>query len=158
MNEPIRSYTSHNLQVIHWSQTLVEASSLMQTHRIRHLPVVDDQHRIVGIISDRDLRNREDKMEVVRDRMHFEVAGIDEAAHVSAAAEQMVAQKISSLLVLRADRVVGILTSDDLLRVLTEEHKNFVQKIAENLTAKVESQIYRSPIGAILNQISNAGL
>ncbi|MCP4744581.1 MAG: CBS domain-containing protein [Desulfobacteraceae bacterium] len=37
--------------------TLLEARSLMDTHDIRHLPVIDDQNNLEGIITDRDLRS-----------------------------------------------------------------------------------------------------
>jgi CBS-domain-containing membrane protein len=32
------------------------AESLMRTHRLRHLPVLDRDRRLVGILTDRDLR------------------------------------------------------------------------------------------------------
>lgn len=36
---------------------MLEARSLMDTNRIRHLPVVDADDRLVGIVSDRDIRS-----------------------------------------------------------------------------------------------------
>ena len=36
--------------------TLAEARSLMQENKFRHLPVVDDDSKLVGIITDRDMR------------------------------------------------------------------------------------------------------
>ena len=37
--------------------TLLEAKDMMREKDIRHLPVVDDDNRLVGIITDRDLRS-----------------------------------------------------------------------------------------------------
>lgn len=37
--------------------TLLEARALLKTHRIRHLPVLGDDGRLVGIITDRDIRS-----------------------------------------------------------------------------------------------------
>ncbi len=37
--------------------TLLEARALLKTHRIRHLPVLDGDGRLVGIITDRDIRS-----------------------------------------------------------------------------------------------------
>ncbi len=37
--------------------TLLEARELLKTHRIRHLPVLADDDRLVGIITDRDIRS-----------------------------------------------------------------------------------------------------
>lgn len=36
---------------------LLEAQSLMQRLKVRHLPVVDDHNRLVGMITDRDIRS-----------------------------------------------------------------------------------------------------
>ncbi len=37
--------------------TLLEARDLLKTHKIRHLPVLGDDGRLVGIITDRDIRS-----------------------------------------------------------------------------------------------------
>jgi CBS-domain-containing membrane protein len=36
---------------IHPSQTIYEAMELMTNHRIRHLPVVDQEEKVIGVIS-----------------------------------------------------------------------------------------------------------
>jgi len=41
---------------IRWDQTVEAAWTLMRTRKIRHLPVLDDGGRLVGIVTDRDLR------------------------------------------------------------------------------------------------------
>ena len=38
-------------------QTVAEAIDKLLQHNIRHLPVVDDQGMLLGILSDRDLRS-----------------------------------------------------------------------------------------------------
>ncbi|MDJ0811952.1 MAG: CBS domain-containing protein [Desulfobacterales bacterium] len=37
--------------------TLLEARELLKTHKIRHLPVIGDDKRLLGIITDRDIRS-----------------------------------------------------------------------------------------------------
>lgn len=37
--------------------TVLDAKNLMQRQGIRHLPVVDDENRLVGIVTDRDIRS-----------------------------------------------------------------------------------------------------
>jgi acetoin utilization protein AcuB len=37
--------------------SLLEAQKLMKQHQIRHLPVVDAAHKLVGIVTDRDVRS-----------------------------------------------------------------------------------------------------
>jgi acetoin utilization protein AcuB len=34
-----------------------EAQELMATHQIRHLPVIDAKHRLIGVVTDRDIRS-----------------------------------------------------------------------------------------------------
>ncbi|MBW1990461.1 MAG: CBS domain-containing protein [Deltaproteobacteria bacterium] len=48
---------SENVITISPRSTLAEAESLMAKHRIRHLPVVGEDGRLTGIITDRDLRS-----------------------------------------------------------------------------------------------------
>jgi acetoin utilization protein AcuB len=36
---------------------IFEAQDLMEKHKIRHLPVVDDENRLIGIVTDRDIRS-----------------------------------------------------------------------------------------------------
>ncbi len=38
-------------------ELLSDAAALMTEHRVRHLPVVDDRHRVIGVLSDRDVRS-----------------------------------------------------------------------------------------------------
>ena len=37
--------------------SLVTARMRMDTYKIRHLPVIDNKEKLIGIITDRDLRN-----------------------------------------------------------------------------------------------------
>jgi len=37
--------------------SLLEAKSLMNKHRVRHLPVTDEENTLVGIVTDRDVRS-----------------------------------------------------------------------------------------------------
>ena len=41
---------------IGWEQPVHDAFQMMQTRRLRHLPVLDADHQVIGIISDRDVQ------------------------------------------------------------------------------------------------------
>lgn len=45
-----------NPQIAHPDDSLLDAADRMVQHGIRHLPVVDGERRVVGILSDRDVR------------------------------------------------------------------------------------------------------
>lgn len=113
--------------------SLTEAYRLMQTRKIRHLPVVDDKGAIVGILSDRDLQRamspkKKDIHEltfefdpefIVRDFMSWPVKTVAHDMSVRDVAQRMLKEKLSALLVVDADQKhKGIVTTDDMLRLL----------------------------------------
>lgn len=112
-----------------------DAFKLMQRNSIRHLLVVENDE-LVGVVTDRDLRRPDfedgDVLNVtelyrvgeklkVRDVMTEEVITATPDDHTADAARIMVENKFNCLPVLDEDRVVGILTSSDLLAALVHE-------------------------------------
>jgi len=110
------------------------AVNLMREGGFRRLPVVD-RGRLVGIITDRDLRRAANSPFVVREQWydnfildHIEVGScmtpnpltIAPAATVAEAARLMRDNKIGGLPVLADGQLVGILTETDLLNFLIE--------------------------------------
>ncbi len=97
---------------------LKEAVARSHALRVRHLPVVDDR-RLVGIVSDRDLRaalGAGQQGEVpVADFMSTNVVTVDPLERISRAAELMLNHKISALPVVVNGRLTGILTLTDML-------------------------------------------
>lgn len=53
----ISGMMAKNLVTIHQDARISEARALMQDNHIRHLPVVDDAGGLVGILTDRDMRD-----------------------------------------------------------------------------------------------------
>lgn len=118
-------------------ERLTTAWTTMRRHRIRHLPVVDEAGRLVGLVTHRDLLSassssivadsEEDRVRLlgwarVADVMetHLSVARPDEdAAH---AGDRLVRHKIGCLPVVEGDgRLVGVVTEEDFLRWATAE-------------------------------------
>lgn len=111
---------------------LVEgAATMMRTRKLRHLPVTDRGGRLVGIVTDRDLRQvifdraiqarlgrAADALKTlaVRDIMTWGVVTVRPETAVREAAWLMREQRIGSLPVVRSGRLVGILTERDVLR------------------------------------------
>ena len=120
------------------------AMDVMRRKRIRHLPVVDDAGRLLGIITDRDLRQAtfapalaehlslgaqrrlrgigqalEDLR--VKHAMTWVVVTIDQEAPIARAAVVMFERRIGSLPVVEDGKLVGILTERDLLLALARE-------------------------------------
>ncbi len=116
-----------NLITIGWNRSLEEASRLMDNNRIRHLPVVDESGMVVGILSNRDVSraldpSRPDALDelTVADRMTWPALTVHEEMPIYQVAEGMVDEKVSAFLVTRDKLVVGIVTSEDLMRLLAK--------------------------------------
>lgn len=102
--------------------TVGRAEEQMQVADIRHLPVVDDHHHVVGIISNRDLARAlaapKGKQVKVAEIMTRDVLTVRSETPAYRAAEIMIDRKIGSLPVVGDDGVmIGIVTETDFLSV-----------------------------------------
>ena len=112
--------------------TLGEAWIVMRERRIRHLPVVDGAHRLLGLVTHRDLlaaaqssltfAREEERVRIlgrstVEDIMETHLSTTTPAERAAAAGQRMVRHKIGCLPVLGDDgTVIGIVTEEDFLR------------------------------------------
>src|SRR5262245_54921883 len=109
------------------------AAELMRSRQVRHLPVTDDHGRLIGIVTDRDLRHAaflpllarhlawEERWLLaprVRDIMTWEVATIDPDADLVRAGLLMFQRRIGSLPVTDHGTLVGIVTERDVFEAL----------------------------------------
>jgi acetoin utilization protein AcuB len=110
---------------------LAVALATMRQHEIRHLPVVDPDGRLVGILTDRDLRQASfarfraltevSRDLAVQDVMTCAVVTTSPQATIARAAAVMFERRIGSLPVAENGQLVGILTERDLLTLLMRE-------------------------------------
>jgi acetoin utilization protein AcuB len=124
-----------NPKVIESAATIADASEMMRKYKIRRLPVVD-QGRLVGIVTDRDLRSVTPspattlsifelnyllaKMQV-KDIMHKDVVTINFGATIEEAALTMSNHHIAGLVVVDAvGTVVGIITETNIFNSFVE--------------------------------------
>ena len=110
----IRDRMSRKIISVSPRETVERAAALLRRHGVRHLPVVRAA-RLVGIVSDRDLRGRGLSHQAVADVMAARPVSIAPDASVDEAARVMRAHRISSLPVVEGSRLVGILTTTDVL-------------------------------------------
>jgi acetoin utilization protein AcuB len=99
--------------------TVDEALVTMDERQLRHLPVLDAQETMIGILSEKDLL-KAGKSQSVDDIMTKDVITVTEYTAIEEAARIMADHKISSLPVMRGDRLVGIITETDLFRIFVE--------------------------------------
>lgn len=125
---------------------------LIHYEKIRHLPVVE-KGKLVGIVSDRDLykalgpKSNSNAVETNKDNSQLHVVS-QKVAHImhrgvhtvtpdtfaSEAAAMMAEHRIGALPVVEKDKLVGILSATDILRVfakLERAHEKLEQQIKE---------------------------
>ncbi|GAW67342.1 signal transduction protein with CBS domains [Geoanaerobacter pelophilus] len=114
---------------------MTEALRLMGDKKIRRLPVVERNGKLVGIVSDRDLFQASPSPATslaiweihdllakltVDKTMTTEVITVTEETPLEEAARIMVDRRIGGLPVMKGDALVGIITESDLFQALLE--------------------------------------
>ena len=122
----VESYMSNAPITIRDETVYWEAFDTMREKDLHHIPVVNEDNSVVGILTRRDLQIaaqhfKEAPVEV-SEVMHSPVVTISPGELLSEAAKQMIDNRIGGLPVLDSnDQMVGILTETDLLRALIDQ-------------------------------------
>ncbi|WP_394844160.1 CBS domain-containing protein [Pendulispora brunnea] len=125
---------TQNPRTVHPTDAIGDAVDALQSLNIRHLPVVDDEGSLVGILSDRDLgpvmraltadAEVEDSVvplsnRCVADFMTSAVISVDLDAEIEEAVDRMLYERVGAVPVVDGDsKVVGIVSYVDVLRAL----------------------------------------
>ncbi len=118
----VNEVMTQSVSSLRLSDTFGDAVSLMASQNVRHSIVVDDQERIKGVISDRDVlralaRTHDWKTKPVSEIMTHEPFVVTPNSSVAHALAQLLEKRINCLPVVEEDgKVCGILTSTDLLK------------------------------------------
>jgi acetoin utilization protein AcuB len=132
----VRDWMSREPLVVFPQTSVEEAIKTMRQNRVRHLPVVKDDDRLVGIVTQTDLIQASPSPATslsvweinfllarmqVRDAMTRKVIVVQEECPLEEAALVMAEHKIGCLPVVRGKRLVGIITETDLFNIFTEQ-------------------------------------
>ena len=114
------------------NEKLVAAEDLMRLGRIRHLPVVDEEGALAGIVSQRDLfhsglmkalgygshaQQHALATVAIKEAMTTDVVTTTPDTPVHEAARTMFERKIGCLVVLEGGRIAGILAESDFVKL-----------------------------------------
>lgn len=131
----VKEFMTRSPVTIQADALAVGAAGMMRSRKLRHLPVVDHGGRLVGIVTDRDLRQvifdpgvqarlgqAADALGTlpVREVMTWGVVTVRPETSIRDAAWLMREQRIGALPVVQNGRLVGILTERDVLRAFED--------------------------------------
>ncbi len=128
---------TENVRFIRPEETISDAVELLQTLEVRHLPVVNEDDELVGMLSDRDLRSlfvpfdedgetagsvlTQGRMTVAK-IMSSNVSAVDAEDTVADVVDRLLEDKVGALPVVDHDnKLVGIISYVDVLRNWQEE-------------------------------------
>lgn len=135
--EPIRNIMTPNPIVLHLNDGLSQAETLFKEHKMRHLPVVKAD-QIVGIISMTDLArisfvDSYDPTNFNVDTSVYQLFTLEQIMvrnpycispelTIKEAAEHFLAAEYHALPVVEDEKLIGILTTTDLLKYLLDQY------------------------------------
>ena len=127
---------------------LKEVASLLVERRINAVPVVDAGDRLIGIVSEADLLSLETGQvaaaggapphsagEVMRQSVYTLTGDTD----ATAAARLMLRHRLKSIPVVDGDRVVGMVTRRDLLRLIARSDDDIRADLERRVTEELEA-------------------
>lgn len=133
-------------------EKIEEATRLMVSNKISGIPVVDQNHHVVGVITEQDLMVKASELKVpfyltlfdsiiflenpmrfnqdlkkytasrVKEVMNTKVVIVEEDTPVAEVAELMQHKKINRVPVVRNKKLVGIITRNDILKALVKSN------------------------------------
>jgi acetoin utilization protein AcuB len=131
----VKERMSRPVITIHPDLPMQDALNLMRKEKLRRLPVVNKQGRLIGIVSENDLLHASPSdatslsvwelnyllhKTTVAQIMTTNVISISEDTPIEEAARIMSDNKIGGLTVVRENKVVGIITETDLFKIFLE--------------------------------------
>jgi CBS domain-containing protein len=166
----LKKTMSQHPATVRGKDDLLPAYLRMKREGYRHLPVIDDHGNLVGIISDRDFQRAMrpqssadahglstepnfPKDAKVREYMSQPVTSLPEDTQLLSAVNMMIDRKISAVVVMRENQITGILTGEDLLRVLAVQLS--CSTSAEDKLLAIE---FNSPLGQVSDALALAGI
>jgi predicted transcriptional regulator len=127
---------THEVVTLGRNEKLSVADDIMRLGRIRHLPIVDEDGLLSGIVSQRDLflsgllralgcgTNTPKKVldcVLVKEAMKTEVVTVSQDTPLRDAARLMLEKKIGCLVVTSGKQILGVLTESDFVKIAVEQ-------------------------------------
>lgn len=115
----VRDWMTTQVEVVRPDDDVATVREVLRRRAIRQLPVIAAD-RLIGIVTDRDVRGVSDPTTIVESVMSPSPVTTTPATPVEAAAAVLRSRKIGALPVMEGGRLVGILSESDVLAGLVE--------------------------------------
>lgn len=128
----VKDLMTKDVLTLERNEKLLVADDVMRLGRIRHLPIVDSDGSLVGIVTQRDLfhsgllkamgygthaQQKTLDLVAIKEAMKTEVVTTTPDAPLAAAAKVMLEKKIGCIVVVEAGKIAGILTEADFVKL-----------------------------------------
>ncbi len=164
MKKKISEIMSTKLVTIQADDSLDKGYTLLKKNKIRHLPVLNKENRIVGVISERNFQRGMNTYEskkfdfdtdkTIADYMSKNIHFVEPETDVSKVIQLMIEEKISSVIILKTGVLLGVVTTEDLLFFL----KTFTEPDQKNTLKSAIEKFYRKPIDEIAFRLAELGV
>jgi CBS domain-containing protein len=134
LHSRVRNLMTTDLFTVNENDVIDLAVALMDWQHIRHVPVEDNDHRLVGLVTHRILlrillhHGGNDRPTPVREVMERSLITVEPHTPTLEAVRLMKEHKISSLPVVENGRLVGIITERDLVRISQKLLEDFLSE------------------------------
>ncbi|MEE9207703.1 MAG: glutamate-cysteine ligase family protein [Gemmatimonadota bacterium] len=120
----VEQYMATDLLTANEDEPIELVANLMDWHKVHHIPVEDNQHRLVGLVSQRPLlrflantKNPDNRPIPVREVMERDLITVDRSTSTMDAIELMRKHGISCLPVVQDGQLIGIVTEHDFMKI-----------------------------------------
>ena len=135
---PVSTIMTTQLVVLNTTDSLEKAERLFKKHKIRHIPVIEGQNRIVGMLSLTDLLRisfadgayeDEEEIETVVYEMFSlpqvmakSIKTVNPETTIKEVAELLAKEEFHALPIVEEGNLVGIVTTTDLIKYLLKQY------------------------------------
>lgn len=166
----VREWMTRNVLTLGVSSTLIDAAEILHRKSIRQFPVIDSEGKVVGIVSDRDVRDAMPSKFLpgdgnslsggdlstltAGDIMTLDPYTVESTTCMDTVAEMIVRNKIGGLPVVDDGELVGIITQADVMRFLCSA--TGAVRGGAQLAFRLEAR--PGPLAELLNSLRDMGV
>ncbi len=118
----LEKFMTTEIFVVNENDLVELVTKIMEWRNIHHIPVVDNKNKLIGLITETnilEIQDQDTNVLVAKDIMIKEVITVDSETSIEQAKKLMIEHKIGCLPILELGDLVGILTKNDLNKLLS---------------------------------------